>query len=154
MLISTGSPAQAQGFYFSEPVVAEAAGELLRQRTIKPEHEGGEHPPSQHPRSCRPEDKGVRQVRRCLIGAIGIAVCFAVAPARAAVTETDVLVAGRALGFIGNLGGGNTEVGIVYLPGDAQSEQQAHEFAAALGDGLRVGNLILKPVLVPISAGR
>lgn len=35
LLISTGSPTKAQGFYFSEPVDAEHASELLRQRRIK-----------------------------------------------------------------------------------------------------------------------
>jgi diguanylate cyclase (GGDEF)-like protein/PAS domain S-box-containing protein len=36
LLVSTGSPTKAQGFYFSEPVDAAHAGQLLRQRRIKP----------------------------------------------------------------------------------------------------------------------
>jgi len=36
LLISTGSPTKAQGFYFSEPVDAAHAGQLLHQRRIKP----------------------------------------------------------------------------------------------------------------------
>ncbi len=44
LLISTGSPTKAQGFYFSEPVDAAHAGQLLRQRSIKP-LPGGASPP-------------------------------------------------------------------------------------------------------------
>ena len=36
LLISTGSPTKAQGYYFSEPVNARRASALLRQRRIKP----------------------------------------------------------------------------------------------------------------------
>ena len=66
------------------------------------------------------------------------------------VSEMDFLVAGRAIGFIDSLPAGQLNVGIVYLPGNAQSEQQAHELAALMGDGRRVGNYVLKPVPLPV----
>ena len=50
LLISTGSPTKAQGYYFSEPVDAARAGELLRQRSIKP-----------LPGIAKPETKSRRQ---------------------------------------------------------------------------------------------
>lgn len=37
LLISTGTPTKAQGFYFSEPVASDRAGDLLRNRSIAPE---------------------------------------------------------------------------------------------------------------------
>lgn len=83
------------------------------------------------------------------------AACFAlslmVAPSWAQITERDLLVAGRAVGFIQNLHTGDTNVGIVYLPGNAESVQEAHDIQSMLGSGLRVGNLVLKPILIPIS---
>lgn len=66
------------------------------------------------------------------------------------VSETDLLVAGRAIGFIDSLRPGTLSVGVVYAPGNAQSEQQARELAALLGDGRRIGSFTLKPVMLPV----
>lgn len=66
------------------------------------------------------------------------------------VTDTEFLVAARAIGFIDSLHPGALNVGIVYTPRNAQSEQQARELAAFMGEGRRVGNFTLKPVLLPI----
>ena len=71
-------------------------------------------------------------------------------PAAAQVTQTDLLVAGRAIGFIDNLKRGDVRVGIVYDPNIAQSAQQASELDTGMSDGLHIGNLVLKPVLLPI----
>jgi ABC-type uncharacterized transport system substrate-binding protein len=82
--------------------------------------------------------------------AIGVSITALTMPARAQVTQTDMLVAGRTIGFIQNLGPGDVRVGIVYDPGVAQSAQQATEINALMGDGLRIGSLTLKPVMLPI----
>jgi hypothetical protein len=71
-------------------------------------------------------------------------------PAAAEVTQTDLLVAGRAIGFMDNLKRGDVRVGIVYDPGVAQSAQQASELNAMMGAGLHIGSLVLRPVMLPI----
>lgn len=67
------------------------------------------------------------------------------------VTQADLMVAARTIGFIQNLPHGTVTVGIVYDPGVAQSEQRAREIDALFGDGLRSGNFLLKPVLLPLN---
>ena len=83
--------------------------------------------------------------------AIGLAIALFVGPARAQVTQTSLLVAGRTIGFIETLKPGVVQVAIVYDPGVAQSAQQADEIRSMMGDGLRIGNLLLKPVMTPIA---
>lgn len=74
-------------------------------------------------------------------------------PANAQVTETDLLIAGRALGFIDSLRhNSDVHVGIVYDPAIARSMQQATTFNSATANGLRIGSLVLKPVMVPIAS--
>lgn len=75
-------------------------------------------------------------------------------PALARLSSTDLLVAARAIGFIENLRAGPITVGIVYLPGSAESAQQAHEIASLMDTGLRVGDLVLKPTLIPLSQAK
>lgn len=60
------------------------------------------------------------------------------------------MVAGRALGFLDNLGRGEVRVGVVYDPAVAQSAQQARGLEAGMDGGLRIGNHTLRPVMVPI----
>jgi hypothetical protein len=81
--------------------------------------------------------------------AIGAVAALLSIPASAEVTQTDMLVAGRAIGFIDNLKHGDVRVGIVYDPGIAQSSQQAAELSTLLNNGLRIGSLTLKPVMLP-----
>ena len=81
--------------------------------------------------------------------AIGAVAVLSSMPAGAEVTQTDMLVAGRAIGFIDNLKRGDVRVGIVYDPGIAQSSQQAAELKGLMNNGLRIGNLTLKPVMLP-----
>jgi hypothetical protein len=69
-------------------------------------------------------------------------------PARAEVTAADVQVAARALSFVSNPLKGPVRVGIVYAAGNPKSVQQAQSLRSMLGNGLRVGNLELRPVLV------
>lgn len=69
-------------------------------------------------------------------------------PARADVTTADVQVAARALSFVSNPLSGAVRVGIVYAAGNPKSVQQAQSLRRMLGNGLKVGNLELRPVLV------
>ena len=91
-------------------------------------------------------------MNRFRFGAVvsGLAIIALISPSSARVTQTDLLVAGRALGFINNLKRGDVRVGIVYDPGRAQSAQQANEFAAAMAGGFRVGSAVLHPVTLSI----
>ena len=82
---------------------------------------------------------------------IGLAFAALTLPANAQNTQTDLLVAGRALGFIDNLKQNSVvRVGIVYDPAIAQSAQQAAEFHVMLANGLRIGGLEFRPVMVPL----
>ena len=69
-----------------------------------------------------------------------------------AVSLNDLQIAVRALGFTNNPPSGNLSVGIVYVDSIPNSVNEAHELQDILGDGLQVGNLYLKPVMVPINA--
>jgi len=71
-------------------------------------------------------------------------------PALAGMTQKDVLVATRALGFMENAPHGTINVGIVYAPGNKSSAQDAENTQELLGDGLKVGNLTLRPVMVSV----
>ncbi len=89
-------------------------------------------------------------MRRIALFAIICGFVAMASPAAAQVTQTDLLVAGRAIGFIDNLKRGDVSIGIVYDPAIAQSAQQASELNAMMGNGLHIGNLVLKPVMLPI----
>lgn len=71
-------------------------------------------------------------------------------PAGAQFTRNDLQIAGRALGFLEKPMSGEVRAGIVYSPADPQSIRAADDLKQLLGNGLRVGNVTLKPVLVPI----
>lgn len=75
---------------------------------------------------------------------------FAVAgpPALADWTKTDVQVAARALSFVADPLRGTVRVGIVYAPDSPKSVRQAQSLRGMLGDGLRIGALELRPVLL------
>jgi hypothetical protein len=74
-----------------------------------------------------------------------------VMPVQAAVGLGDLEIAVRALGFINNPPTGELSVGIVYSPEVASSAQEAESLQKILGDGLQVGSLFLKPVMVNIN---
>jgi hypothetical protein len=75
---------------------------------------------------------------------------LAAAPALAAVTENDVTIAARVLGFLDKPLSGAVRVGIVYAPDNPQSTGNAMTLRKIMESGLRVGGLSLTPVLVPI----
>jgi len=76
---------------------------------------------------------------------------FASGAAHAEFTLSDVQIAGRALGFLDKPLQGPVTAGIVYSPASPQSVREAEALKAMLGDGLRIGNVTLKPVLIPIA---
>jgi hypothetical protein len=72
------------------------------------------------------------------------------AAAGATITETDVLVAARALSFLQNPPTGDVRVGVVYSPGDPRSVEEADELQQILASGLKVGNLTMTPLKVKV----
>src|SRR6185295_19800054 len=81
-----------------------------------------------------------------LVFAIGLG--LAATPALAEISQTDLLVAGRALGFVQKFDKGDVRVAIVYEPNAAQSLQEANEIRTLMGSGFRVGDNVFKPFLV------
>ena len=73
------------------------------------------------------------------------------AGARAQFTLNDLQIAGRALGFLEKPLSGDVKAGIVYAPDDPRSVAEADALKGLLGQGLRVGNVRLVPVLVPVA---
>jgi hypothetical protein len=84
-------------------------------------------------------------------GARLLLLCFAVlasGTAHAQFTMSDLQIAGRALGFLDKPMQGQVIAGIVYSPANPQSVREAEALKDMLGDGLRIGNVTLRPVLV------
>ncbi len=71
--------------------------------------------------------------------------------AQAAISESDLQIAARALSFMANPPTGTVRVGIVFDPSNPQSAADAPQLRQLMANGLRVGNLTLQPVPVPIS---
>jgi hypothetical protein len=79
----------------------------------------------------------------CLAGISGTA--------QAQFALSDLQVAGRALGFLEKPLTGEIKVGIVYTSANPHSFAEAQDIQTMLGGGLRVGNVTLSPVLVPLT---
>lgn len=71
-------------------------------------------------------------------------------PAQAAITAGDLQIMGRALGFLDKPLSGEVTVGIVYAADNPLSASDADDMQRMLQGGLRVGNVVLKPVLVTL----
>jgi hypothetical protein len=71
-------------------------------------------------------------------------------PAAAAVSDTTLLVAVRALSFLQHPLQGEVIVGIVYQPVNAQSLLEAKQLDELMGDGFRVGQLVLRSRLITL----
>jgi hypothetical protein len=71
--------------------------------------------------------------------------------AHAAFTLSDLQIAGRALGFLDKPVQGQVTAGIVYSPANPQSTREAEALKEMLGDGLRIGNVTLRPLLIPVT---
>jgi hypothetical protein len=76
---------------------------------------------------------------------------FASGVAHAEFTLSDLQIAGRALGFLDKPMQGQVTAGIVYSPANPQSVHEAEALKQMLGEGLRIGNVTLRPVLIPIA---
>src|SRR5690606_16577584 len=93
-----------------------------------------------------------RSVRRAVFG-VAILLLFTMITARPAYAEFSVQhlqIAARALSFLEKPMVGETRAGIVYDPANPQSESQARLLAGYMSSGMRVGNIVLKPVLIPL----
>jgi len=76
---------------------------------------------------------------------------FASGAAHADFTLNDLQIAGRALGFLDKPVQGQVTAGIIYSPANPQSAREAEALKEMLGDGLRIGNVTLRPVLIPVA---
>ncbi len=68
----------------------------------------------------------------------------------AEVTQRDLQVAARALGFLAKPFTGDTVMGIFYDPQNARSRQEAEAIQAMLGAGMQSGGLTLRAALIPL----
>jgi hypothetical protein len=87
----------------------------------------------------------------CLRTLVLLSAVFAAGAARADFSLSDLQIAGRALGFLDKPLQGQVIAGIVYSPTNPQSTREAESLKDMIGDGLRIGSVTLKPVLVPIA---
>ncbi len=76
--------------------------------------------------------------------------CMAMNFAHADVAQTDLQIVARALSFMRKPLVGDLRAGIVYAPENSRSSEDAEHVRKMLGDGLKVGNIVLKPVLVKL----
>lgn len=90
------------------------------------------------------------QVTRVIVFAAGL--LLITARATALVMPQDVQIAARALGFLAKPPSGDVRVAVVYAADNPQSTAEAQHLMQILGGGLTVGNITLKPALVPLSA--
>jgi hypothetical protein len=67
-------------------------------------------------------------------------------------TQKDVQILGRALGFLSPAAPADGVVAIAYAAGDPASKAAADEIAGYLGDGLTAGGQTLKPKVVDAAA--
>lgn len=73
-------------------------------------------------------------------------------PVYADVTDKDIQVLGRAIGFIENGPSGTVSVAVVYADGDAASQAAADALAGQIGSGKSAGKLTLNASSVAASA--
>jgi hypothetical protein len=79
---------------------------------------------------------------------VALAMIVVGAPAHADVTLTDLQIAARALSFVSDPLSGKVRIGIVYASDSPRSVSQAQQLRGMLADGMRIGTLELRPVLL------
>jgi hypothetical protein len=73
-------------------------------------------------------------------------------PARAdGLTQKDVQILAKALGFLAPAPAGDAVVAIAFDPADPATRKDAETVAGYFGDGLKAGSAILKPKVVELS---
>jgi hypothetical protein len=104
----------------------------------------------------RPEPPGAASTwrggwrRAAILGLAGLLVGLP-RPGLAEPTLRDLQTAVRALAFLETPPTGLAEIGIVYPEGSEEGLAQARRIAATFGNGIRAGNLTLRPKLVPLA---
>jgi hypothetical protein len=76
--------------------------------------------------------------------------CLQSLPLHAEITSGDMQIMGRALTFLDKPLSGEVIIGIVYSTDNPQSVREADQLQRLLGGGLRVGNVLLKPLTVAL----
>lgn len=87
-------------------------------------------------------------LKRLVMGAALVA--LASSTALADVTQTDVEVGGRVLGFLSTPLTGDTKLSVVYAPGNAASAAEQKALMGILGSGLKAGNVTFQPSAVEL----
>ena len=82
--------------------------------------------------------------------AIGAIACASLAPAAYAADAKDMMVIGKALGFVEGGAKGDVTVAIVYADDVAGSKEEADAVAGILGGGLNAGDVTMKPKVISI----
>jgi hypothetical protein len=90
------------------------------------------------------------RLRRCRRLLLICCACVASLPLHADITPSDLQVMARALTFLDKPLSGQVTVGIVYSADNPQSAREADELQRLLAGGLRVGNVLLKPLAVTL----
>ena len=72
------------------------------------------------------------------------------APARAEFNTRDGQILGRTLGYVGDGMSGTAILGIVFIPGDPSSRQEAERIRTVIGNGLVAGRVRLQASLIPV----
>lgn len=87
--------------------------------------------------------------RKVIVPIAAVAALLAGDPAWSQVTVNDLQITGRALGFLEKPLTGEVSMGIIYMPDSPQSTREAESVRRMLGNGFKVGNVTLRPVLIP-----
>jgi hypothetical protein len=82
--------------------------------------------------------------------ALAALVAAASGVALADVTQTDVEIGGRVLGFLSTPLTGDTKLSVVYAPGNAASAAEQKALMGILGSGLKAGNVTFQPSAVEL----
>jgi hypothetical protein len=89
--------------------------------------------------------------RRAMPCGACVLLLLAAQPLAAEITPTDLQVAGRALGFMTKPLSGDVNVGLIYAPDSRLSVQEAQSLQSRMSNALKIGNSVLKPLLVPMN---
>ena len=80
----------------------------------------------------------------------GVSAISGLQVARAQFSARDGQILGRTLGYVGDGMTGVVTLGIVFLPGDPSSQQEAALVQGVIGEGLVAGHVRLEARLVPV----